>query len=371
MAEQQVTKQQAIINMLREPTTQNLMGLFEQPLTRDEILHYGLKGIATNHKLKVDYSLLRTMGNDNWYLYFDPNNLGTFSVMGKVFNQQKYLDTLWFRKTLIIGYRIHSDDFGYIYPETVIQWLDEGMCTHTYLAGLKVEGDVTQDDIDLVMKRHQQVIQLMPSYNSKVIDHLPTNLFRLKNYYNLIEGMSNRLSRHTGLNYHIPLVCLNDYAKIVSDPVTTFSELKTFIYQQVGSYKYTKTMINKTAYYLMTSLGMFLTSDDDWTNEFTFNRPLFVDDGLYTTQGIVHPTYLDDDFLDIPDGGTPLLDKQPDVKKYLANKLGELSKKGLYTLVEESIETHNPGKYIPYTDKGNKYKTVHYLSLLTWWSDNT
>ena len=371
MAEQQVTKQQAIINMLREPTTQNLMGLSEQPLTRDEILHYGLKGIATNHKLKVDYSLLRTMGNDNWYLYFDPNNLGTFSVMGKVFNQQKYLDTLWFRKTLIIGYRVHSDDFGYIYPETVLKWLEEGMYTHTYLAGLKVEGDVTQDDIDLVMKRHQQVIQLMPSYNSKVLDKLPTNLFRLKNYYNLIEVKSNRLSRYTGLNYHIPLVCLNDYAKTVSEPVTTFSELKTFIHQQVGSGNYTKTMINKTAYYLMNSLGMFLTSDDDWTNEFTFNQPLFVDDGLYTTQGIVHPTYLDDDFLDIPDGGTPLLDKQPDVKKYLANKLGGLSKKGLYTLVEESIETHNPGKYVPYTDKGNKYKTVHYLTLLTGWSDNT
>lgn len=352
--------QTIIVGALRERSADNLHKLLALDLERDEILQYGLKHYAQDQTLARDYLnhyAGRYASSRYGYLYFDINTLGSFWPMGETeADLYDYVKKIDIRIQFIKGAKMHGDlELDYT---TVIDFIIEGHHNFINLSRHVVNETELRDDVIFLYRKHRNLLTASggayPSKNNYLED--------IKSDYLKIKELTHQLSQITELSYKFLLEEINNYAKGASKPVTTFSELKNFILAQTGLHETSKLRMNKTIYFLMGKLGRYLTVEREFKSEFTFNQPLIICDGIFTPYGIMHPEYMDDDFTNLTDEGTPLLDAQPQIKQYLCDTLQQLDEVGDFTLVEYSLERHQPVTHTRYESEGNA--TVYFIDIL-------
>lgn len=352
--------QTIIVEALRERSADNLHKLLELDLERDEILKYGLKHYAQDQTLARDYlyNYAGSYASSRYgYLYFDINTLGSFGPMDETeAGLSDYVKKINIRIQLIKGAKMHGDlELDYT---TVIGFSKEGYHNFINLSSHVVNETELRDDVLFLYRKHRNLLTASGGvYQSK------TNYLEdIKSDYLEIKELTHHLSQITELSYKFLLEEINNYAKGASTPVTTFSELKNFILAQTGLHETSKLRMNKTIYFLMGKLGRYLTVEGDFKSEFTFNQPLIICDGIFTDYGIMHPDYRDDDFTNLTDEDTPLLDAQPQIKQYLCDTLQQLDEVGDFTLVDYSLERHQPIMHTRY--EGGDKTTVYFIDIL-------
>lgn len=352
--------QTIIVEALRERSADNLHKLLALDLERDEILKYGLKHYAQYQTLARDYInhyAGRYASSRYGYLYFDINTLGSFWPKGETeADLSNYVKTINIRIQLIKGAKMHGDlELDYT---TVIGFIKEGYHTFLNLSSHVLNETELSGDVLFLYRNHRRLLTASGgAYQSKT-----KYLEDIKSDYLEIKELTHHLSQITELSYTFLLEEINHYAKGASNPVTTFSELKNFILAQTGLHETSKLRMNKTIYLLMGKLGRYLTVEWEFKSEFTFNQPLIICDGVFSDYGIMHPDYRDDDFTNLTDEGTPLLDAQPQIKQYLCDILQQLDEVGDFTLVDYSLERHQPVTHTRYESEGNA--PVYFIDIL-------
>lgn len=351
-------KQTIIVKALRELSADNLHKLLELDLERGEIIKYGLKHYAQDPTIVSDYieQYGGNYGSSRYgYLYFDINKLGSVrSIDDTEVGLTHYFEIITLRNQLIKGAKKQGDlELDYT---TVKLYIQEGYRNFNDLSTHDVNETDLRDDVIYLYRMHRDLLTAsLGVYQSE-----GNYLEYIKGDYLEIKDLITNLSQITDLEYQFLLDEINQYAKEVSNPITTFSELKNFILTHTVLPEMNKLRLNKTIYILMGNLGRYLTVEGDFKSEFTFNQPLIVCDGVFTPYGIMHPNYLDDDFTTLTDGGTPLLDAHPQIKQYLYGTLQQLDEVSDFTLVNYSLEKHQP---VTHTSQGER-KIVNFLDIL-------
>lgn len=131
-----------------------------------------------------------------------------------------------------------------------------------------------------------------------------------------------------------------------------------------------KIRLNKVPYIAMTMLGRFIVNERRNVSEFTFNQPLFTEDGIQTVYGITHPRTHEDDFMK-EERGTPLIDRYPQIKKYVMSVIADASELSDFSLVDYSHELYPITRYdairLKQDDyaKDNTQKRVYFMTVMT------